>query len=150
MYISKYNYKTYEDTDNDGIYDREELGDELSDSDRESSLKKKVDVSGFIRKAVERELYGNNDSEIRANKEYIDEVVAKVKYNIYNQRNKFDKENAENNKLNWKEVYENNLNVDDATREALDILPSDTAKQQYLKLSPSKLQKPYFLCKTFS
>ena len=134
------NYKTYEDTDNDGIYDREELGDELSDSDRESSLKKKVDVSGFIRKAVERELYGNNDSEIRANKEYIDEVVAKVKYNIYNQRNKFDKENAENNKLNWKEVYENNLNVDDETKAALDVMSSDTAKQQYLKLSPSKLE----------
>ena len=71
---------------------------------------------------------------------FIKEVVTKVKFNIYNQRNKFDKENSENNKLNWKEVYENNLNVDDDTKRALDVLDTDTAKQQYLKITPAKLE----------
>lgn len=43
-------------------------------------------------------------------------------------------------KLNWKEVYENNLNVDEETKRALDVLDTDTAKQQYLKITPTKLE----------
>ena len=57
--------KTKEDSDNDGILDRNELGDATSDSDRETTMKIKVDITGFIKKAVERELYGNDEKAIK-------------------------------------------------------------------------------------
>lgn len=132
--------QTKEDSDNDGILDRNELGDMTSESDNETATKIKVDITGFIKKAIEKELYGNDEKEINNNQAYIKEVVSKVKYNIYQQRNKFDKENSENNKWNWKEVYENNLNIDDDTKVALGLLPSDSAKEQYLKITPAKLE----------
>ena len=126
------------DSDNDGILDGNELGDDTNDSYGDNKIK--VDITGFIKKALEKELYGNNEKDINENQKYIKEVLSKVKFNIYNQRNKFDKENSENNKLNWKEVYENNLNIDDKTKRELDILDTDTEKQKYLKITPAKLE----------
>ena len=130
--------QTEEDTDDDGILDRAELGD--ASSEEGTATKVKVDITGFIKKAIEKELYGNNEKEINKNQTYVKQVLAQVKFNIYNNRNKFDKENIDNNKFNWKEVYENNLNIDDETRQALNILPNETAQMQYIKSVPSKLE----------
>ena len=122
---------TYEDTDGDGLYDRYELGS-----------KKKVDITPFIKKMVEKELYGNDTESINSTdgKLMIDNVMAQVKYNIYYNRYSFDEENSDNNRQNWKENYENNMNIDEETRITLNNQSSEIEKQQYLSLVPSKIE----------
>ena len=132
-------YRTWADTDNDGIYDRYELGDDGSDGTSDGNMKIKVDITGFIKKAVEKELYGNDTRAIRENQAHIKNVVAEVKYNIYKNRYEFDTDNVDNNKMNWKEEYEHNLNVDADTQQALGALATKDEKINYLKVAPSKL-----------
>ena len=111
---------TYEDTDGDGLYDRYELGS-----------KKKVDITPFIKKMVEKELYGNDTESINSTdgKLMIDNAMAQVKYNIYYNRYSFDEENSDNNRQNWKENYENNMNIDEETRITLNNQSSEIEKQ---------------------
>ena len=107
---------TNKDTDGDGILDRNELGDD-SDSDDESRMWKDVDITMFIRKAVEKELYGNDTDTINSveGKKTVDIALSQVKYNIYNDRKTFNEEHKDDNMCSRREYKENYLNIDSKT-----------------------------------
>ena len=136
---------TNEDTDGDGELDRYELTD--------GDATKKVDITGFIKKMVEDELYGNDSAYIRSlatdvdklayqaeKKERINSTLAKVKYNIYKERENFYEANIDNNKMDWKEWSENYMHVDDATLTALRGLTTESEKIERLKSDNAKIE----------
>ena len=123
----KYDNWTNIDTDGDGILDRNELGDNPNsnnDKNKEeeySALYEKVDVTGFIKKTIQKELYGANDT--LANEpesiKIVNDTLAKVKFNIYKAREEFIKMHEEDNVCNRREDKEHYLNIDSATETKL-------------------------------
>ena len=109
------------DTDCDGILDRNELGDESNVSDSENALWEKVDITKFIKKAIEKELYGTDDEALNTEdgKLMVENTLAQVKYNIYKERQKFINEHPEDNICDRKEDKENYLNLDSVTENSI-------------------------------
>ena len=109
------------DTDCDGILDRNELGDESNVSDSENALWEKVDITKFIKKAIEKELYGTDDEALNTEdgKLMVENTLAQVKYNIYKERQKFINEHPEDNICDRKEDKENYLNIDSVTENSI-------------------------------
>ena len=135
---------TDKDTDGDGELDRFELTD--------GDSTKKVDITGFIKKMVEDELYGNDSAYIRSltpeaklsyqaeKKERIRSTLAKVKYNIYKEREDFYEANIDNNKMDWKAWSENYMHLDDVTLATLRGLATEAEKIERLKSDNTKIE----------
>ena len=102
-------YWTNKDTDRDGILDRNELGgdDTPQNTNDESLLYAKVDITGFIKKMVENELYGNDTDSINSEngKTLINTAIANMKYNVYKKRKEFMDESGDTNKVDRTEDY---------------------------------------------
>lgn len=137
----KYDNWTNIDTDGDGVLDRNELGDDSSDSNNENSLWTKVDITKFIKKSVEKELYGNDTISINSEegKLMIDNAMAQVKYNIYKERQKFIEEHPDDNICDRKEDKENYLNIDAVTESRVSG-KSDVEIREIMKGNNAKLQ----------
>ena len=130
---------TNKDTDGDGILDRNELGED-SDSDDESRMWKDVDITMFIRKAVEKELYGNDTDTINSveGKKTVDIALSQVKYNIYNDRKTFNEEHKDDNMCSRREYKENYLNIDSKTEVKIEN-KTETESINIIKNTDSKL-----------
>ena len=144
-------YDTNEDTDMDGVLDRNELGD-YSNSEDESIIWKKVDITMFIKKMIESELYGD-DTEYKktlsphdkleystSKKKNINTALANVKYNVYSKRLEFLSSHSSDNVLDRDEKYEQYLNLDDNTIEVIRSIGNKKNIIEYLKEDKAKLQ----------
>ena len=92
---------TYEDTDGDGLYDRDELG-------KNGDTKITVDVTGFIKKMVMSEIYGKEAKGVSNEEE--ERIMTKVKTNIYNRRKEVKEKKKNPNEENRQEASEHYLN----------------------------------------
>ena len=137
------------DTDGDGIFDKDELGDDEKDNKEnnnkedgndESSMWVKVDITKFIKKAVEKDLYGNDDKEINSKegKEIVNTALAQVKYNVYKERQQFILDHPDN-ECDRKEDKENYLNIDSVTEKRVSS-QSEIYIREEMKKDSAKLQ----------
>ena len=129
---------TNKDTDRDGILDRNELGE---DSDDESSMWAKVDITSFIKKMVEKELYGNDTESINSTngKQIVNTALAQVKYNVYKERQDFLTEHEDDNICDRREDKENYLNIDAVTEGRVNG-KTDNEIKAIMKENSAKLQ----------
>ena len=135
-------YETDKDTDKDGILDKLELGDGHSSGTDETELYKKVNITGFIKKMVEDELYGTDTASLNTpeGKQLVESALANIKFNVYKKRKEFLGDHGDDNVTDRAEEYEHYLNLDSASTNAISTLTNQAQIIERLKSDNAKLQ----------